>query len=116
MKKAILSAFVASTLMLGAGVAMAQSTSAVHPPETTAAGLWNSEMGSSLRSTYTTNKYTTYNDPAMRPVIGTVLPTGVTVYPLPDSMKAPMPGTYSYTVINGQPVVVDSSRKVLHMW
>ena len=114
MKKALLSAFVASALMLGASAAMAQST--FHPPEGTAAGTWNAEMGPSLRTMYTTNKYTMYSDPTMKPVVGTVLPTGVTVYPLPDSMKAPMPGTYSYTVINGQTVVVDSNRKVVQMW
>jgi hypothetical protein len=45
------------------------------------------------------------------------LPQTVTVYPLPQTVVPPTPGTYSYTIINNEPVVVDTTtRKVVHTW
>ncbi len=45
------------------------------------------------------------------------LPETVTVYPLPATVVAPTPGAYSYSIINNQPVVVETTtRKVVHTW
>ena len=46
-----------------------------------------------------------------------VLPQTVTVYPLPATVVAPSPGSYSYSIINNEPVVVETTtRKVVHTW
>jgi hypothetical protein len=39
------------------------------------------------------------------------------VYPLPPTVEVPSANTYSYSIVNNQPVVVDrTTRKVVHVW
>jgi hypothetical protein len=53
----------------------------------------------------------------MKPTVGTVIPGTITVYPLPETMKVPSSETYSYGIINNNPVVIErTTRKVVHSW
>jgi hypothetical protein len=45
------------------------------------------------------------------------LPQAVTVSPLPPTVQVPSPDSYSYSIVNNQPVVVDrTTRQVVHVW
>jgi hypothetical protein len=109
MRKSLFSIVTASALVAGAGVAAAQTT--------TTTTTWTANQGAAMTQYSTTQKYQSFNDPAMSPTIGMVLPQTVTVYPLPTTVVAPTPGAYSYSIINNQPVVVDrNTRTVVHTW
>ncbi len=109
MRKSILSAVAVSMLMASAGVAVAQSS--------TTTTTWTTDQGSAIRAYSTTQKYTSFTDPALKPMVGAALPGTVTLYPLPDSMKVPQADTYSYSIVNDRPVVVErTTRKVVHTW
>ena len=84
---------------------------------TTATTQWTPAQGAQITKYSTTQQYQSFRDPALTPTIGMVLPETVTVYPLPTTVVAPTPGSYSYSIINNQPVVVDTTtRKVVHTW
>jgi hypothetical protein len=110
MKRSLISIITASVLLASAGLASAQTT-------TTTTTTWTNDQGSLIREYSTTKKYSSVTDPSLKPTIGVVLPTNVTVYPLPDTIKVTEPGQYSYTIINDHPVVVETTtRKVVHSW
>lgn len=108
MRKSILSLATATVLLAGVGVASAQTTIAT----TT----WTNEHGTVIREYSTVQKYTPFVDPAFKVQVGTVLPGTVTVAPLPPTIVVPQRETYRYAIINNTPVVVDSGRKVIHLW
>jgi len=111
MRKSLFSIVTASVLLSGAGLASAQTTS------TTTTTQWTPAQGTAITEYSTTKKYQSFSDPALTPTIGTVLPQTVTVYPLPSTVVAPTPGAYSYSIVNNQPVVVETTtRKVVHTW
>jgi hypothetical protein len=100
----------ASVLLAGAGLASAQTT-------TTTTTQWTPGEGTAMTTYSTTQHYQSFNDPTLAPTVGMTLPQTVTVYPLPGTVVAPSPGAYSYTIINNEPVVVESTtRKVVHTW
>jgi hypothetical protein len=110
MKKSLLSLVAATVLLAGAGLASAQTT-------TTTTTTWTADQGTAMRTYSTTQKYTSYNDPAYKPSIGGVLPGPVTIYPLPSTVTVTQPDNYSYSIVNERPVVIErSSRKVIHTW
>jgi len=111
MRKSLFSIVTASVLLSGAGLAAAQTTTSTTTTQ------WTPDQGTAITQYSTTQKYQSFSDPAMSPTIGMVLPGTVTVYPLPTTVVAPTPGSYSYSIINNQPVVVDTTtRKVVHTW
>ena len=108
MRKSLFSIVTASVLVSGAGLAGAQST-------TTTTTTWTPEQGSQITQYSTTQHYQSYSEPGV--TVGTVLPQTVTVYPLPPTVEVPSPNTYSYTIVNNQPVVVErTTRRVVHVW
>jgi hypothetical protein len=110
MRKSLFSIATAALLVSGAGLASAQTT-------TTTTTQWTAADGTAMTQYSTSQKYQSFSDPTLTPSVGMVLPGTVTVYPLPTTVVAPMPGTYSYSIINNQPVVVDTTtRKVVHTW
>lgn len=109
MRKSLFSLATAAALMAGVGLAQAQTTSST----TT---VWTTDQGTAMREYSTTNKHTGFNDPKMVPAEGMMLPSNVTIYPLPATMNMPA-GQYSYAMINNNPVVVETTtRKVVHTW
>jgi hypothetical protein len=111
MNKSLLSIATATVLLAGVGFAAAQA------PTTTTTTTWTNEQGQTIREYSTTKKYESFNDPALRPTVGVVLPNGVTLYPLPETMKLQDADRYNYGMINGRPVIVDrSNRRVIHSW
>jgi hypothetical protein len=111
MRKSLFSIVTASALLAGAGLASAQSTT------TTTTTQWTPAQGTAMTQYSTTQKYQSYSDPALMPTVGMALPETVTVYPMPSTVVAPPPGSYSYSIINNQPVVVETTtRKVVHTW
>ena len=109
MKKTFLS-LVAVSMLIG-GAAMAQTSS------TTTTTTWTNDQGTAIREYSTTQKYNSYNDPALRPQVGVVVPDKVTVYPLASTVTVTQPDTYSYSIINNNPVVVErTTRKVVKTW
>jgi hypothetical protein len=110
MRKMLLSMVAASALLAAAGAALAEST-------TTTTTTWRSEDGALIREHTTTQKYSTVDDPSMKPKVGVVLPEQVQIYSLPQNVEVSEPERYSYTIINGQPVVVErSTRRIVHIW
>jgi len=100
----------ASMLMLGAGLAVAQTS-------TTTTTTWTDADGNIMRQESTTHHYGGYVDPALRPDVGAEVPSSVTLYPLPPAVAVPESQTYSYGIINNQPVVVErTTRRVVHTW
>jgi hypothetical protein len=109
MKKSLLSTVAAFALLVGVGVASAQTT--------TTTTTWTNDYGTTIREHSTTQKYKSFDDPAMKPQIGMAVPGTVTVYPLPSTIIVPQRDSYSYSIINNQPVVVErESRKVIHVY
>jgi hypothetical protein len=111
MRKSLFSIVTASALLAGTGLASAQSTT------TTTTTQWTPDQGTAITQYSTTQHYQSFSDPALTPTVGTVLPGTVTVYALPQTVVPPTPGAYSYSIINNQPVVVETTtRKVVHTW
>jgi hypothetical protein len=110
MRRSILFAAAATMLVAGMGFASAQTS-------TTTTSTWSNDQGSAFRTYSTTKKYTGFSDPAFKPTVGMELPASATVYALPDTIKVQSPDTYSYTIVNEHPVVVErSSRKIIRTW
>ena len=110
MKKTLLSTVAALTLAAGIGVASAQTT-------TSTTTTWTDAYGTTMREYSTTQKYKSVDDPSIHVQIGQALPSTVTVHPLPETIVVPKRESYSYSIINNQPVVVErDSRKVIHVW
>jgi integral membrane sensor domain MASE1 len=108
MRKSLFSIVTASALVAGAGLAVAQTS-------TTTTTTWTPEQGSAITQYSTTQHYQSYSQPGV--TVGTVLPQTMTVYPLPSTVEVPTPNSYSYTIVNNQPVVVDrTTRQVVHVW
>src|SRR5450631_969427 len=100
MRKSLFSIVAASVVLAGAGLASAQTT-------TSTTTTWTNDQGTTIRKDSTTQKYSSFSDPALKPDVGMALPGTVTLYPLPDTVKVPSPDTYSYAIVNDQPVVVE---------
>jgi hypothetical protein len=110
MRGSLLSLAAASVLLAGVGLASAQTSS-----QTTTT--WTNDQGSAFRQYSTSQHYSSFNDPSMKPSIGMELPGTVTIYPLPETMKVPDADRYSYGMVNDRPVVVErTTRKVVHTW
>jgi hypothetical protein len=110
MRKSLFSIVTAAVLVSGAGLAGAQQTTT-----TTTTTTWTPDQGAAITQYSTTQHYQSFNDPGV--TVGTVLPQTVTVYPLPPTVTVPSPDSYSYTIVNNQPVVVErTTRKVIHVW
>jgi hypothetical protein len=106
----MLSIAAASMLFAGVGIASAQNENASSPS-------WTPAQGQTLITTYQTMHYAPYNDPALNPQMGVVLPETVHVYALPDSMNGAAYSSYSYGMINDHPVIVETTtRRVVHTW
>jgi hypothetical protein len=111
MRKSLFSIVVACALLVGAGLASAQTTT------TTTTTSWTPAQGTAITQYSTTQDYQSFSDPALVPTVGVVLPGTVTMYPLPTTVLAPTPGAYSYSIVNNHPVVVDTTtRRVVHTW
>ena len=109
MKKSHLSILSMSLLFVGIQLASAQTS--------TTTTTWTNDQGTVIREYSTTKKYTSFSDPSLKPNVGVVLPSTVMLYPLPETIKVPNSDTYSYTIINNEPVVVErTTRKVVHSW
>jgi hypothetical protein len=109
MRKTLFSIAAASVLIAGAAMAADMTT--------TTSSTWSNDEGTTLEHYSTTKHYNSYNKPGMDVTVGSSLPSAVTVYPLPDTMKVPSAERYSYGIINDHPVVVErSTRKVVHTW
>ena len=109
MKKTLLSTVAAVALDAGIGIASAQTT--------TTTTTWTSDHGTTIREYSTTQKFKSIDDPSLRPQVGMVLPSTVTVAPLPETIVIPRRESFSYSIIDNQPVVVErDSRKVIHVW
>ena len=112
MRRSLFSIATASVLLASAGLASAQTSST-----TTTTSTWTNDQGTVFRDYSTTKKYDGVTDPKLVPSIGMELPTTVTVYPLPDTVRIAEPDHYSYSIINNHPVVIDrTTRKVVHTW
>ncbi len=108
MSKSLFAIVTASVLVSGAGLAGAQTT-------TTTTTTWTADQGAAITQYSTTQHYQSFSDPGV--TVGTVLPQTVTVYPLPPTVSVPSPESYSYTIVNNQPVVVErTTRQVVHVW
>lgn len=108
----LLSATAATLLAAGIGIASAQTSST-----TTTTTTWSPEYGSMIREHSTTQKYGSFKDPALQPRVGVVLPNTVELHPLPPTVTVPQSQSYSYSIVNDRPVVVErSSRRVIHTW
>jgi hypothetical protein len=108
MRKSLFSIVTASALVAGTGLAGAQTT-------TTTTTTWTPQQGTAITQYSTTQHYQSYSEPGV--TVGTVLPQTVTVYPLPPTVEVPSPNSYSYTIVNNQPVVIDrTTRRVVHVW
>jgi hypothetical protein len=107
MKKTFLSAVSALALLASVGVASAQTTTTT---------TWTNEHGTVIREHSTTQKFKAFEDPSFKVQVGTVLPSTITVAPLPPTIVVPQRETYSYSIINKTPVIVDRDRKVVHVW
>ena len=109
MRKSLFSIVTASVLFAGVGIASAQTT--------TTTTTWTPAQGTAITQYSTTQNYQSFTDPTLTPTVGMALPGTVTMYPLPTTVVAPTPGAYSYSIINNQPVVVETTtRKVVHTW
>jgi len=110
MRKSLLSIVTAAALLTGAGLAVAQTT-------TTTTSSWTNDQGSAITKYSTTQHYQSFTDPSLNVTVGTPLPSTVTIYPLPPTVEVPQASTYSYSIVNNHPVVVDrTTRKVVHTW
>ena len=105
MNKSLFSFAAASVLLAGIGFASAQFATTT---------TWTTEQGRVFTDYPTTQKYSSFSDPALNPTVGSALPQTVTVYPLPSTVTVVQPDRYSYGIVNNQPVVVErTTRKVV---
>ncbi len=110
MRKSLFAIAAASVLAVGLGLASAQTT-------TTTTESWTNDQGTMFRDYSTSQKYSSFTDPALKPNVGMELPPTVTLYALPDTIKVQTPDRYRYGLINNRPVVVETTtRKVVHTW
>ena len=108
MSRSLFAIVTASLLVSGAGLAGAQTS-------TTTTTTWTPDQGAAITQYSTTQHYQSFTEPSV--TVGAVLPQTVTVYPLPSTVTVPSPESYSYTIVNNQPVVVDrTTRQVVHVW
>jgi len=111
MRNTIFAATATLALLAGAAPVLAQEST------TTTTTTWSPAEGSELTQSWTTNRYAPVAAPDVQPSVGVVLPSSVTVYPLPPQMQVPDPQMYSYSVIDNRPVVVErSTRRIVHVW
>jgi hypothetical protein len=109
-RESLFSIVTASVLLSGVGLASAQTI-------TTTTAQWTPDQGSAITTCSTTQKYTSFSDPNIRPTVGMMLPGTVTVYPLPSTVVVQAPDRYSYGIVNDYAVTVDrSNRQVVHTW
>src|SRR5476651_1700910 len=112
MKKSLLSIATASVLLASVGLASAQTGTT-----TTTESSWTADQGRSFSEYSTIKKYSSFSDPAFKAAPGSEVPSGVTLYPIPDTVKIQSADRYRYGMINDHPVVVESTtRKVVHSW
>ena len=112
MTKSLLSIAAASMFLVSTGLVFAQGES-----PSGATPNWNPNQGAMMMQYSTTQKYTSFKDPAFKPMVGMELPASVTLYELPDTMKSPTSSRFRYGMVNDHPVVVESnSRKIVHTW
>ena len=110
MRKSLLSIVTAAALLSGAGAAMAQTT-------TTTTTTWTNDQGAAITQYSTTQHYQSFTDPNLNVTVGTPLPSTVTIYPLPPTVVVPQADTYSYSIVNNHPIVIErTTRKVVHTW
>jgi hypothetical protein len=110
MKKSLFLIVTASVLLAGVGLASAQQTA-------TTTTTWTNAQGTTIREYSTTQKYNSVVDPSLNTSVGVARPNTVTLYPLPQTINVPAADTYSYSIINDRPVVVErTTRKVVHVW
>lgn len=111
MRRPLLPVLAAAMLAAGVGVAAAQSST------TTTTTTWSSDEGTGLRQYSETRHYQSYADPSWHATVGAELPSAAPLYPLPDTMHVPSASSYSYSIVNNEPVVVErTTRKVVHTW
>lgn len=111
MNKSLFSIVAASAFLVSVGLASAQ------PTTTTTTTTWTPEQGTAITTYSTTQKYTSFSDPALNPTVGMALPPTVTIYPLPDTVNVVPADRYSYSIINDHPVAVErTTRQVVHTW
>jgi hypothetical protein len=109
MRRSLFAIVTASVFVAGVGLASAQTT--------TTTTTWTTNQGPAITQYSTTQHYSSFTDPALQPTVGMALPSTVTLYPLPDTVQVPNPESYSYSIINNQPVVVErTTRRVVHTW
>jgi hypothetical protein len=112
MNRSLFSIVAASAFLVSVGLASAQPTTT-----TTSATTWTPEQGTAITTYSTTQKYTSFSDPTLKPTVGMALPSTVTIYPLPDTVKVMPADRYSYGIINDHPVAVErTTRQVVHTW
>ena len=110
MKKSMLSIVTAAVLLASTQLASAQMS-------TTSTTTWTTDQGAVIREYSTSKKYAPFQDPGFSPNVGIELPGTVTLYPLPETIRVPNAESYSYSIINDRPVVVDrTTRRVIHTW
>ena len=110
MKKSLFSIVTASLLLTGISVASAQTT-------TNTTTSWTNEQGTVIHEYSTSKKYGSYSEPAWKAEIGSELPSKVTIYPLPETMKIMPVDRYSYGIVNEHPIIVErTTRRVVHSW
>ncbi|MDB5393452.1 MAG: hypothetical protein JWM91_958 [Rhodospirillales bacterium] len=110
MNRSLFSIVTASAFLGGAGLGLAQTT-------TSSTTTWTTDQGAAIREYSTTQHYNSVTDPDLKPNVGVVLPSTVTVYPLPETIKVPEADHYSYSIINNNPVILDrTTRTVVHTW
>jgi hypothetical protein len=109
MRKSLFSIVTTSVFLAAVSLASAQTS--------TTTTTWTTDQGSAIRAYSTTQHYSSFSDPSLNPNVGTVLPSTVTVYPLPETMQVPDADQYSYSIINNNPVVINrTTRTVVHSW
>ena len=110
MRRSLFSIVTASVFVASVGLASAQTT-------TSTTSTWTQDQGPMIHQYSTTQHYSSFSDPSLKPDVGMELPGTVTLYPLPDTMKVPEADHYSYGIVNDHPVVVErTTRKVVHTW
>jgi hypothetical protein len=76
-----------SLLPIAAAIVLSASVGVASAQENPAKQSWTTTQGETLTTTYRMMHYAPYNDPAMHPQTGMVLPGTVHVYLLPESMN-----------------------------
>jgi archaellum component FlaG (FlaF/FlaG flagellin family) len=84
---------------------------------TTTTSTWTNEQGAMIREQSVVKHYNNVSDPKIETTIGTEVPTTVTMYALPETIKVPEPERYSYVIVNDHPVIVEKrTRRIIHAW